>query len=201
MHYEYEALDKDAVEKYNKRRRPESKTRLQIHLGPAPFDGDPMTARIVLLMNNPGYDASTTLCDHKIKFKGWPIAGLHPDAPYGLRKWYSRPFGQLIKSYEAQIVSQRVAILQLNPWASAEFDNNCRLPSREKQFNLARAAAKRGAVMIIGRSQAIWKEALAEFDNIYVAKNCRNPTLTLGGLGAKAWSAVEAAIILKNGTS
>ncbi len=47
--------DLDCIKVYNARRDTASRTRLQIHMGVAPYDGDPHTARVILLMNNPVY--------------------------------------------------------------------------------------------------------------------------------------------------
>ncbi len=177
------------IEVYNARRGPDSHTRLQIHMDPAPYDGDPYTARVMLLMNNPGYtpDVSTPT-DHSLEYDGWPLAGLHPDAPAAFRAWYRRPLGRLIDIFGAQHVSQRVCLLQLCPWASQSFDPALVLPSRTHQIELARSAVQRGAVVIAGRSFDAWPAGLPR------VRNRLNPTLTPNGLDECTWDRVEKAL-------
>jgi hypothetical protein len=182
------------IEAYNARRKPESKYRFQVHMGPELSAGDPTTASVVLLMNNPGFDRATSdPAEHTLAFDGWPLAGLHPDAPESLRDWYKRPFGELIRRYGAEYVSNRVAIVQLNPWASECFDSGLVLPSRDRQFELARSAARRGAVVVVGRSFRIWRDALPELPHHY-SRNVRNPSLTAGCLSSEAWFTVQEAM-------
>lgn len=177
--------DLEEIEKYNARRAATSRTRLQVHMGPSPFDGDPQTARIFLLLNNPGFDPETSRQeDHALKFEGWPLAGLHPDVRPEFGDWYKRPLGELIERYGKQRVSQTVCILQLNPWASMEFDGDLRLPSLEYQLSLANAAIKRGVVVIVGRSFEIWPQGLP------LVKNRLNPTISPGNLDAATWQRV-----------
>ncbi len=101
----------------------------------------------------------------------------------------------MIHLYGAEYVSQRVALLQLNPWASQSFDSNLTLPSKAYQVSLAILAAKRGAVMVIGRSFETWGHTLAGFPLHYV-RNRLNPTLSPGGLQPAGWAAVKAAMEL-----
>ena len=186
-------IDEEHIHDYNGRRSLSSKTRLQTHMPPSPFDGDPRKARIVLLLNNPTFGPNSSEQDHKLHFEGWPLAGLHPDAPNWFRNWYKRPLGKLIEEQGWQRVSQCVAIVQINPWASESFDLNCDLPSRRHQVDIAKQAAHRGAVVIIGRSVRFWQEQLGNAKNIHVAKNCRNPTLSKGELTQEAYKAVKSA--------
>jgi hypothetical protein len=195
MTFDYSA-DVPVIEAYNARRSPESKTRLHTGLGPAPFDGNPFTAGVLLLMNNPGYDAETsTPDDHRLCFDGWPLAGLHPDAPKVFRDWYRRPLGHLIDLYGAQKVSRNVSIVQINPWASAGFDLGLLLPSRAYQFDLVRHAGERGAVIVIGRSVGTWA---AVAPRAHLAKSVRNPRLSPNGLSPAGWAAVDAAMAAAN---
>lgn len=183
------ALDIPYIDAYNARRKPTSPTLLQTHMGPAPYDGDPCTASVVLLMNNPGYDpATSTAVDHALRFDGWPIAGLHPSVPSTFRKWYDRPLGYLLTKWGHQHVSQRVCLLQLCPWASTSFDIDLILPSRSYQMSLAYDARKRGAIVIVGRSSRLWPSEWPR------ASNVRNPRLAPSSLDPQTWASVEAAM-------
>lgn len=180
----YYAADGEAIARYNQRRRLDSRTRLQVHMGPAPFDGDPFAATVVMLLNNPMFVVGESIpSDHTLHFDGWPLAGLHPSVRPGFRRWYDRPFGPLIRRHGAQRISQRVAIVQLNPWASIAFDGNCNLPSRDTQVAIARQAVGRGAIVIIGRSAKYWRSQLDHAPNILTAVSARNPVISPGGLG------------------
>lgn len=181
--------DLDCIKVYNARRDTASRTRLQIHMGVAPYDGDPHTARVILLMNNPVYTPGvSTPTDHLLAYDGWPLAGLHPDAPNAFRMWYRRPLGRLIDAYGGQKVSQRVCLLQLCPWASQSFDSALVLPSRAHQIELARSAVQRGAVVIAGRSFDAWPAGVSR------VRNRLNPTLTPNGLDECTWDRVEKAL-------
>lgn len=186
MTFDY-SLDLPAIQAYNARRGADSPYRLQTEMGPELSAGDATKARLILLMNNPG--SASSPAEHTLAFDGWPLAGLHPTAPQALRDWYMRPFGLLIRERGAQWVSQSVAIIQMSPWASEAFDSGLVLPSRTHQFELARAAARRGAVMVSGRSHQLWRTALDGFV-VHQAINVRNPTITPAGLTPDGWAAV-----------
>ncbi len=190
MFEEYREMDEGQVELYNSRRRTDS-TRLKLHMGPAPYDGDPWQAKILLLLNNPTFTNDSVRQDHQYSFDGWPLAGLHPEVRAGFRNWYNRPFGNLIEHAKGgndhekrHTVSNRVAILQINPWASKSFDKTCSLPSRELQFKIAKEAVFRGAVVIIGRSHLIWKAALpCRCENILELRSRGNPRISAINIG------------------
>lgn len=188
------SIDIRDIDIYNNRRKLGSKTRLQKHMHPAPYDGDPFKAKVILLLNNPIFGPNSSTQDHLLYFEGWPLAGLHPKAPPAFHEWYNRPLGFLIDEFGPQQVSQKVAIVQINPWASESFDLSCVLPSRQQQVDIARQAVLQGVVTIIGRSVRFWQEKLGDAENIYVAKNCRNPTLSPGGLTQKAFNSVMSAL-------
>ena len=100
----YEDLDREAVTAYNRGRSEAWMEKYGLHpeLGPHPFDGDIENARIVLLMGNPSYDKTSTLEDHHFYRDGWPISGLHPDAPSGMRTWYFKRLRWVIEKFDAQ---------------------------------------------------------------------------------------------------
>lgn len=150
-------LDAAAIERYNAKARPEY--RLHPELGPSQYEGDIDTARLVMLLSNPGFDSTSTPEDHTFERDGWPFAALHDDAPTGTRDWSRRRLRALTDIFGRQHVSQTVACLQLNPWASQKWDAGCVLPSRSIQLELADQAARRGAVILIMRSERLWLQA------------------------------------------
>lgn len=195
---EYLDLDGDAIGCYNSRWRSDDPRILQTFMHAAPYDGDPFKAKVILLMNNPGYYEGSIPEDHTQKYDGWPLAGLHYSARQGFRNWYSRPFGRLINIFGDHEVSNSVAILQITPWASTMFDPGLILPSRGVQFKIAQEALGRGVILVIGRSARIWRPAFGRIErnipNVFTAKNPRNPTLSPGGIGEEAFEAIVTAI-------
>ena len=195
------SLDAEALGRYNEaelaralRSRANDKKDylLQRQLGPSAYEGDIERARIVLLLSNPGFDSTSTPDDHQFRREGWPLAGLHPEAPKGLREWWEGNLAHLISHFGARRVSQRVACLQLTPWASNSFDSDLRLPSRRDLLDSAGQCARRGAVMLVMRSERLWLESpeLARSLNRYCSRNVRRAFITEGNLGREAWGRV-----------
>ncbi|SAL17439.1 hypothetical protein AWB68_00498 [Caballeronia choica] len=156
------ALDARAIARYHAITGLRADYRLHTELGPQPYEGDIENARIVVLMNNPGFDATSTLDDHRFTRDGWPYASFHPDAPAGMRDYSIPRFRDLIAEFGAQQVSQRLAMLQIHPWASAALDDPKRLalPSMTLALEHARNAIHRGALVMIGRGAWHWLPAL-----------------------------------------
>lgn len=127
--------DAEAIESYN-RKAPE-RFKLHAELGPSPFEGDVEAASVVLLLANPGFDEKSTLHDHTFRRDGWPLAGLHREAPSGLSDWWPQRLKALTDKFGTQHVSRHIAALQLTPWASNKFDASLRLPSRTRVLALA----------------------------------------------------------------
>lgn len=115
-------------------------------------------------------------------------AGLNPDAPKGLREWWETSLRRLIETFGRQTVAQRVACLQLTPWASNGFDDALRLPSRSLVLEAADRCSIRGALMLVMRSETLWLEApaLAASSKRYRAINRRRAYVTKGNLGDSA---------------
>jgi len=188
------SLDARAIGAYNARAR--NGHRLQAWLGANAFEGDIDAAPVVLLLGNPGFDATSTPRDHAFARPGWPLAGLHPEAPEGLRNWWSARLRQLIEPFGAQHVSQRIACLQLTPWASASFDGGLRLPSRNVILQAATRCIERGALLVVMRGEKLWLEAqgLANHGHLHRAKSWRCSYVSMGNLGPQAWERVRNAL-------
>ena len=183
-----------AIEAYN--RRAPTKFALHPEMGPSPFEGNIESASVVLLLSNPGFDSSTTTADHKFARNGWPLAGLHADAPTGLRGWWMARLKHLISEFGAEVVSNQVAAMQLTPWASPNFDSSLRLPSRARVLELVGDVAARGAVLVVMRSQALWceSEGVANAANRHRVNSWRSSHVSPGNLSAAGWQAVRAAL-------
>lgn len=188
------ALDLACIHKYNERAR--ENYQIREVLGPSAFEGDVDGARVVLLLANPGFDETSTLDDHGFARPGWPLAGLHPEAPDGLRNWWTARLRGLIELCGAQQVSQRLACLQITPWASRNFDESLFLPSRSEILNAANRIAERGAVLVIMRAERLWLDArsVASSSSLCRVKNWRSSYISEGNLGTAAWTKVRDAI-------
>ena len=188
------ALDLAWIHEYNLRAR--ENYQIRDVLGPSAFEGDVDNARVVLLFANPGFDETSTPDDHGFARPGWPLAGLHPEAPNGLRNWWTIRLRGLIELCGAQQVSQRLACLQITPWASRNFDESLSLPSRSEILSAANRIAERGAVLIIMRAERLWLEARSVASSLsrYRVRSWRCSYLSEGNLGTTAWIRVRDAI-------
>ena len=188
------AMDADAVSKYNV--GASERFHLRAELAPSAYEGDIERAPIVLLLANPGFDETSTTSDHCFVREGWPLGGLHPEAPCGLRHWWEARLRLLIEAQGIQKVAQRVACLQITPWASTGFDASLRLPSRAIILDAASRCAERGAVLIVMRAEKLWLEAtaLVEYASRFRVRSWRSSYLTPGNLDAAAWRKVLEAL-------
>ena len=183
--------DKVVIEQYNE--KVSDKYQLQVEMGPCPYEGNIDTAPVVLLLANPGYDASSKPDDHQFKIEGWPLAGLHPDAPIGMSGWWRPRLRSLCDEYGEQFISCNVAALQVNPWASTKYDEDLRLPSRAEMLGRAEAAANRGAALIMIRASKAWLESdvLLKYKHLYRTNSALSSYVTQGNLSPEAWAYIN----------
>lgn len=183
--------DADTVAAYNAR-APEP-FRLRTEFGVLPYEGDIEHAPVVLLVANPTYDRTAVPLDHAFQHWGWPLAFLHPDAHVRLRAIWLARLASLIEAFGAQHVANSVAALPLTPWASSNFDESLRLPSRARMLDLAGTAANRGALLIVTSSDEQWTEAQGVADlgceRRFHARSWQATHVSLENLGAAAWHA------------
>ena len=172
-------LEQDAVEleKYNFKRN--SKYHLHKAVGPCPFEGNLEEARVVLLLANPSYappvDGSTSCSledDHERKEwqSGWGIFSLHEDANPAMRDWWRANLKSLHSDtgLSWKIISNRIAALQINPWASEFFDSSCtKLPSINGTMKaIAKEFIKKeNLIFVICRREKQWSQILEDAGN------------------------------------
>lgn len=199
---EIKSLDKDtdALRDYNATRERSPGYLLHEHLGPCPFEGDIINAPVVLLLANPCSN-DVVPADHKPAreiLSDWPLWGLHPGANKMLRAWWGPRLGSLIEQFGLQKVSQSIAAIQLNPWASQKFDASRRgvLPSRKLMLDIAEATAKRGALLVVMRSVRLWfaSEMIARHSKKIINHHPICSYVSQGNLGEHGFSAIESAI-------
>jgi hypothetical protein len=187
-------LDTAAIEKYNERQK-NRRHKLRLDMGPSLYEGDIFNAPIVLLLANPG---NGDVGDHEFSRDGWPLAGLHDDAPPGIRDWWRPRLRSLTERFGAHHVSNRIAALQLTPWASDKWDANLRLPSREYILQFACEIAKRDPVFIVMRAKTLWLECSAfnESQKLYTVNSFLSSYLTAGNLSRNsgAWQTIVDAL-------
>ncbi|WP_321940195.1 hypothetical protein [Paraburkholderia sp. J8-2] len=152
----YENLDRAAVESYNARiagSKSAAAYRLHDELGPHPYDGDIENAKVILLLANPGYGKISTLDDHRYRVEGWPMSSLHPGASKGMYDWVLPKVGDLVKRFGPQHIARYVAMAQIHPWASENFDERFSPPSKAVIAKLVKEAHQRGGqtVCILGQ--------------------------------------------------
>lgn len=187
-------LDRDAVEAVNRCKR--EPYRLHPELGPSAYEGDIDAAKVVLLLANPGYDDTSTLIDHSFVREGWPLSGLHPEAPKGLRDWWYLRLRHLIERVGPQAVSKRVACLQVCPWASGKFDDALTLPSLAVTLDAATRCANRGSVLLVMRAEKCWlrSEAVRNSHNRHRVNSWRSSYVSPGNLSASGWNSTLIAL-------
>lgn len=183
--------DTAAVERYNLKAKP--KHILQTSMGPSPFEGNIHTSPVVLLLANPGFDENSSVADHHFKVDGWPLAGLHPSAPAGMHNWWRPRLRKLCEIHGEQTIASNVAALQINPWASTNYDSALELPSRKSQICLAEAAVERGAVLIIIRAEKLWRSSdlINRHEKTYRTNSYQSSYITEGNLPAEAWHEIN----------
>lgn len=187
-------LDSREVEAFNARTK--EPYCLHPELGPNAFEGDIDNAGVVLLLANPGYDSTSKRDDHSFTRAGWLLSGLHPEAPGGLRAWWTGRLRPLIEQFGAQKISQRVACLQFCPWASSNFNTPPALPSKDLTLEAAARCAERGSVVLVMRAEKLWlqSESVRVSQRRYRVNSWRTSYVTPGNLPAEGWQAVVSAV-------
>jgi hypothetical protein len=185
-----------AVERYNLKAKPHHV--LQTNMGPSPFEGNIHSSPVVLLLANPGFDENSSVDDHHFKVDGWPLAGMHPNAPAGMRDWWRPRLRKLCEIHGEQTIASNIAALQINPWASTNYDPGLNLPSRKGQIALAEAAVNRGAVLIIIRAEKLWRssEVIDKYSKTFRTNSYQSSYITEGNLPAEAWRELNEQISL-----
>jgi hypothetical protein len=184
--------DRVAVRAYNGRVHED--LRLRTELGPSPYEGDLNRAPVVMLLGALAYDEASGPDDHAFERDGWPLAGLHPEAPPGVRQRWHRRLAPLVDSFGAQHVANSVLALHVTPWACRRFNPQLRLPSRRRMLHLASDAVRRGALMMVLRGAELWTEhadiaALPPSRRIH-ARSWRASHVHPDNVGDEGWGAV-----------
>ena len=190
------SLDWVAVNEYNNKPRRKREFVLNTELGPCPFEGDINNAPVVLLLGNPSSKGARKE-DHTAPTIDWPLGGLSPEASAELYEWWSKRLRTLIDVFSLQTVAKSIAALQLNPWASENFDADCTLPSRELMLEVAESVVeKAGRLLVVIRGRRQWEEssALAGDKSILHTKSPRCSYVSERNLYPDSWTKINRAI-------
>ena len=184
----------------------------QLHLEhlPVPFIGDPRKASVILLGLNPSWVPRSDL-DEPGDYADQPRLPLSFSSriPFfcldeqfshtaGYRWWWRR-LRLLIESCGVNVISRRVACVEWFPYRSPTFRRLPKvLPSQSYGFELVRAAAQRGAVVVVMRSLALWLSAVPELaaHRLVQMRVPRSPYVTPRNLGADGFGRVQAGLKL-----
>lgn len=145
----------------------------QLHLRPpAPWTGRIRSARVVLLMRNPGHRAVDYRDSNQPEVQRLLRANLSGDEPFiwhrpqwiesGPGSYWGPILGNLTRDVGADRVAAGFAVAQTIPYSSTyEIKPTGRIPSSSYTARLVEAAQRRGAILIIGRARREWASLLA----------------------------------------
>ena len=219
-----QSTDKSWWPIYFEKRKLHDDNKLQKGLGPCPYEGDLENARIVMLLANPGFDNESL---DEFRFinahngdHDYPFPGLNPKATGNLKKWWKSHLKALVdvlnegktEDEKLQIISQRVAALQLVPWASKTFDDGLieskatgPIPSHKLMLEQAEnSLARKGTIVLLMRCESNWRRSkkinhLLENKSqrqIFTPNTLRRPYVSKGNFSKSngAWEAIIEAI-------
>ena len=185
-----------------------SRAGLKLDQIPVPFIGDPRRAPVILLGLNPGwtpltpdaekgeYAEQNRLClSYASRVPFFSLDEALGQTPGNL--WWRRRLRLLIESCGIDVVSHRMACVEWFPYHSRSFRRlSSLIPSQTYGFELVRAAAKRGALIIIMRSRDLWLSAAPELGttDVLSLRVPRSPYMTPANLGASGFSRVVSAL-------
>ena len=140
--------------------------RVREDLGPIACDGNPDTARVLLLKANPSYGDGATRESHFEPHPEWPLSVAGPHVTAATKAYYqNKVFGALRREgVTLQNISRRMMKVELCPWASknwptgqAELLQQLRLfPSRAPIFRLVSQLVEQGVLVLIARAEDEW---------------------------------------------
>lgn len=184
-----EGLDEVEIDKHNKKYDATSPYHLRIDLRPCPFEGDLNEARVILLLANPHADTTTKPSDH-IPINGWGVWGLSSNASAGMRQWWRPRVRHFINDdtneEEWQALSTKVASFQAVAWASQQFHEANRLPSKRLMYAVMRELITSfpDKIFIVMRQRPYWVSLLNECNakNVIHTKNSRCSYISEGNV-------------------
>jgi len=185
--------DKKQILAFNETAKPIVK--IQHHVHPEPYIGNPK-APVILLNLNPGYaDEDIEYYENEFVFSEWkknlfhepmeyPFYILHPDFDQDLggTKWWRQKLRQLIEICGVKKVATHICCVEYFPYHSIRFKpQKTILESQVYNFELVREAIKKEAIIMIMRSEKNWLSAIPELDdykNLFRLNSKQNVTVS-----------------------
>jgi hypothetical protein len=191
-------IDREQIYRYNAPLNAEHKVVLSSV--PEPFIGDPSSALVVLLLLNPGHDATDLQSHLRQDFKESLFKNLHHESqayPFypltpafrdtGSARWWRRRLGGLIRAsgLDEKTIAQRLLAIEWFPYHS----RYSALPqlkvceSQEYTFHLARKMMRSGPLVIGMRSRGNWLEVDRGFAEVPFLTYPRIGYISRGNMG------------------
>lgn len=195
-------IDSEFLKTHNQRFNEEHPHHLHSAIKPCPFEGDLQKAKVVLLLANPHYQLNeSTKKDHE-RIDGWGIWGLSDQTHNTMHGWWRPRLKHFIHNFndedEWKDLSWKVASFQSVAWASVNFHECNKLPSKKLMADTLRKLAKKrkDIVFVVMRNKAYWVKILDEINikTIFI-KNPRCSFLTRNNmLNTSDWDILESCL-------
>ena len=186
-------LDADApfINQFNESLSQNTKELFRIHteIMPAPYMGDILHSKIVILTLNPGIDTKEAFRDLYEKYKEyWEKQIVHqvPDPNYPLfcfekkyitySNYWQIKLNPLIEASSTEKVAKNISIIQFFPYHSLKYKDfpksilNGYLESQKYNFELVKKAINRNALIVIQRGKSLWFKAIPELEKLEIEK-------------------------------
>lgn len=183
------------IERHNGRRNPKSKTWIHTEISPIPFEGR-LGAPVTWLLANPSFDSDHIETNEPPPItEGWPLQSLAPAHRAGYGAWTYSRLADLIGEFGAEAVARNVLVVQLCGWASENFHEPLRLPSRAFARQLVLHQIQSRSVFVLVRSRDAWLTLVPELRSqpIILTAHTLTAHLSRGNLG-QGWNLVAEAI-------
>lgn len=195
-------IDRDLVAKLQFSAKDESKT-LLTHMLPEPWVGS-LEAPVIVLQGNPGANeeeakvswqpspaqreaAIATLREERMQY---PLYWLDPKlAETDGAKWSGRTLRNLIEDAGAEVLANRLLLIEFYAYHSRSFDNRVKgLPTQAFTNELVNNAVRDGKLIVMVRNRKAWEEQVpaliryAETGNVLTTSSVQNASLSPGNL-------------------
>jgi hypothetical protein len=181
--------------------------RIHTEIMPAPFMGDVLNSKIVILTLNPGYDSDEESSDYYLNYiPYWEKQIIHefPVPEYPLfcfddeyvekSDYWKIKLNPIIQVSTVEKVAKNISIIEFFPYHSEKYRDIPKkiskdyLISQQYNFHLVRKAIERDAIIVIQRGERLWKEAIPELKilegqkNLYRTNSYGNPIMSENNL-------------------
>jgi hypothetical protein len=162
-----ELIDADALATHNQKFPIEHKYHLHADMKPCPYEGNPMKAKVLLLLANPQWTNESQPSDH-VPIDGWGIWGLSSKSNASMRDWWRPRLRSFVSDYtsesEWQELSTKFSSFQAVAWASNKFHECNSLPSKKLMRDLLSEVIKSRTdlTVVVMRQRTYWNSVLKD---------------------------------------